>query len=355
MRTAPRMLPLLGTAAALVAGPILGATVLAGEPTIVVQPGDTLSQLALNHGVGVEQLVAVNGLDDPDRIYVGQRLSLAPDTTAPAPLSPAVPASSTHVVARGENLTWIARRYGTTVEAIVAANGITNPRLILAGQQLSIPGEPAAPAPADPPPAPAPATAQPITHVVASGENLTWIARRYGTAVETLVAANGITNPRLIFAGQQLVVPAATTPASAGASAPATTPERDVVRQMVVEEAGRFGVPAAFALAVAWQESGWRQDARSSAGAVGVMQLLPATAEWVGAVILGEPVDITDARSNIRAGVSLLAHYLARYGSRELALAAYYQGQAGTDRHGVYPSSRLYVDSILALEAAFGS
>lgn len=287
MRTPPRMLPLLGTAAALVAGPILGATVLAGEPTIVVQPGDTLSQLALNHGVGVEQLVAVNGLDDPDRIYVGQRLSLAPDTTAPAPLSPAVPASSTHVVARGENLTWIARRYGTTVEAIVAANGITN--------------------------------------------------------------------PRLIFAGQQLVVPAATTPASAGASAPATTPEREVVRQMMIEEAGGFGVPAAFALAVAWQESGWRQDARSSAGAVGVMQLLPATAEWVGAVILGEPVDITDARSNIRAGVSLLAHYLARYGSRELALAAYYQGQAGTDRHGVYPSSRLYVDSILALEAAFGS
>ena len=58
-------------------------------------------------------------------------------------------------------------------------------------------------------------------------------------------------------------------------------------------------------------------------------------------------------RSNVRAGVTLLKHYLV-YGSRPMALAAYYQGQAGTDRHGIYPISQPYVASILLLERMFG-
>jgi N-acetylmuramoyl-L-alanine amidase len=288
MSISPRGLPPYGVATALLLiAPILGATVLAAEPSVVVQPGDTLSELALEHGVGVEQLVAMNALADPDRIYVGQRLILAPDT-----------------------------------EGIPAA----------------------APTAANP-------TAPSTVHTVVSGENLTWIARRHGSTVEAIVAANAIANPRLIYAGQQLSIPGAQAPAS---SVSLLSPEREAVRQMLVEEATRQGVPSPFVLAVAWHESGWRQGALSSAGAVGVMQLLPATGQWVGDVMLGQPVDIHDVRSNIRAGVRLLAHYLNRYGSRELALAAYYQGQAGTDRHGVYPGSRAYVNSILHLEIAFG-
>jgi soluble lytic murein transglycosylase-like protein len=61
-------------------------------------------------------------------------------------------------------------------------------------------------------------------------------------------------------------------------------------------------------------------------------------------------------RSNVRAGVRLLKHYLERYHhSRPLALAAYYQGQAGTDRHGIYPVSRSYIASILLLQQMFRS
>jgi soluble lytic murein transglycosylase-like protein len=84
------------------------------------------------------------------------------------------------------------------------------------------------------------------------------------------------------------------------------------------------------------------------------MQLLPATADWVGATMLGERVNLWSTSSNVRAGVALLRHYLHHYaGSRRLALAAYYQGQAGTDRYGVYPVSEPYIDSILILEAMF--
>jgi soluble lytic murein transglycosylase-like protein len=131
--------------------------------------------------------------------------------------------------------------------------------------------------------------------------------------------------------------------------------ERDAIRRMIVEEATAQGVPAALALAVAWQESGWRQGVVSYAGAIGVMQLMPTTADWVGDTMLGRTVDIHDARDNIRAGVRLLAHYLARYGAdSDLVLAAYYQGQTAADRHGVYAVSRPYISSIRALTRIFG-
>ena len=115
-----------------------------------------------------------------------------------------------------------------------------------------------------------------------------------------------------------------------------------------------FGVPPAFALAVAWHESGWQQGVVSSAGAIGVMQLLPTTADWVGEAMLRTAVDPRDLRQNVRAGVRLLAHYLHRYaGDRGKVLAAYYQGQSAVDRHGIYPVSRPYIASIAVLEALF--
>ncbi len=93
----------------------------------------------------------------------------------------------------------------------------------------------------------------------------------------------------------------------------------------------------------------------SHAGAVGVMQLMPGTADWIGQTMLGRPVRIRDARSNIVAGIWLLRHYLDRYdGNRDLVLAAYYQGQRAVDSHGIYPVSRPYIASIRSLERLFG-
>ena len=93
----------------------------------------------------------------------------------------------------------------------------------------------------------------------------------------------------------------------------------------------------------------------SHAGAVGVMQLMPATAEWVGETMLRRHVAIYEAQSNIAAGVRLLSHYLHRYGgNRDLVLAAYYQGQRAVDHYGIYPVSRPYIASIRRLEQLFG-
>jgi LysM repeat protein len=357
---------------ALVAASIL-STVAIGADEVVVRSGDTLTAIARRHDLTISRLVELNGLSDPSRIYAGQRLRLepAPKPAASAPAAQdaaAEPASKerVHTVRAGEHLTRISRTYGVTIAEIVAANDLADPSRIFAGQRLTIPGVAAAPAkpkPAAAAPAPAPASKARV-HAVRAGEHLTGIARAYGVTIAAIAQANDLADPSRIFVGQRLTIPGVPAPSSAAkasassampASMAALVAERDAIRRVIVEEARRFDVPPAFALAVAWQESGWQQGVTSWAGAVGVMQLLPATGEWVGEAMLGKPVDLADPRQNVRAGVRLLAHYLDRYdGNRDLVLAAYYQGQTAADRHGVFRVSRPYIASIKVLERLFG-
>ncbi len=324
---------------------------------IVVRPGETLTSISRQHGVSIERLVELNEIANPSRIYAGQRLRLDGAPPAAAPTAAAAVTPRTHTVRSGEHLTGIARHYGVTIAQIVAANRIADASRIYAGQRLAIPGVAAAPT------APTAAAAvTPRTHTVRSGEHLTGIARHYGVTIAQIVAANRIADASRIYAGQRLAIPgvaaAPTAPTAAGRAMPASMAElvarRGAVRAVVVEEARRFGVPPAFALAVAWQESGWQQGVVSSAGAIGVMQLLPSTADWVGEAMLGTAVNPRDLRQNVRAGVRLLAHYLDRYdGDRGKVLAAYYQGPTAVDRHGIYAVTRPYIASIAVLEALF--
>jgi len=102
------------------------------------------------------------------------------------------------VVQYGEHLYRIALRYGTTVEAISAANGIANPSLIYAGQSLVIPSTGAQTSTT---------SAGETTYVVQPGENLFRIALRYNMGYLYLAQYNGITNPSSIYAGQVLRIP----------------------------------------------------------------------------------------------------------------------------------------------------
>lgn len=298
-----RSAALLSLLSAVVAGPVLASAVLAADPTVIVQPGDTLTGISRRHGVSIARLVELNALANPNRIRAGQRLRLAAGAPASGGGSsaPAAAAARTHTVRAGEHLTGIARHYGVTIAAIVSANRLADPSRIYAGQRLSIPG--GAPSGGGT----SPSSAAPDTS-------------RMPASMAALVTA------------------------------------RDGVRRSIVQHADAFGVPRGFALAVAWQESGWQQQVVSHAGAIGVMQLMPDTARWVGETMLRTSVDPRDTGQNIRAGVRLLAHYLQRYdGNWDLALAAYYQGQTAVDRHGIYGVSRPYIASIKALAELFDS
>jgi putative chitinase len=92
----------------------------------------------------------------------------------------------------------IALRYGTTVDAIAQANGITNPQLVYVGQQLTIPsttGQPAQPSSGG------------TTHVVQPGDNLFRIALRYNMSHLTLAQYNGIAYPYTVYVGQVIRIP----------------------------------------------------------------------------------------------------------------------------------------------------
>ena len=355
----------------LAAGPFLAAAVLAASDA-----GERADNV---HSSGFRQ-------HEPE-MAAPVSLTRASGGGAPARTSPAS-APRVHIVARGENLWSIARFYRVSLSELVRVNGISNASRIRVGLRLTIPGEnaapppAAAPAPAPPPALPAATTPPPAppsptggVHVVARGDNLWSIARFYRVSLSALISTNGIADASRIRTGQRLTIPGGPPPITAPAAAPAPAPapppvsaapamsprmaelvaQRSPIRQLITEEATAAGVPVPFALAVAWQESGWRQDVVSSAGAIGVMQLMPGTARWIGEAMLGRPVNPKDARDNVRAGVRLLAYYLARYGgNRDLTLAAYYQGQGAVDRHGIYPVSRTYIASINALVRLFG-
>ena len=334
----------------------------ATDRVVVVHEGDTLSEIALLHGVSVARLMALNSIANPNRIYPGQRLRLATEPAAAtkpaAQPAPAPVQSIVHVVRAGEHLTGIAHRYGTTISAIVGTNRIKDPSYLRVGQRLTIPVTGAA-AGAEASLAAVIVTA-PTVHIVVAGETLTGIAHRYGVTIGAIATTNGLNDPSYLRVGQRLTIPGTpATMAFATAGMPARLASLVIARaqigQIVAAEAKIQGVPVALALAVAWQESGWQADAVSPAGAVGVMQLTPPTADWVARTMLHENLNLTDAHSNVRAGVRLLKHYLARYhGDTSLVLAAYYQGQTAADRHGVYRMTRPYIASILALENFFG-
>lgn len=91
-------------------------------------------------------------------------------------------------------------------------------------------------------------------------------------------------------------------------------------QSLVSSAASANGVPAGLVAAVIQQESAWQPEAGSSAGARGLMQLMPATARSLGVT------DITDVNQNVNAGTKYLSQMLNQFGNTEVALAAYNAG-----------------------------
>ena len=116
--------------------------------THIVQRGDTLNIIAARFGTTASHLASLNGLWNPNFIYVGQVLKV-PGTAAPSAPPAAPQTTCTYWVKRGDTLTKIALQHRTTVWAMAIANNLANPSFIWVGQRLEIPGcsQGAAPAP----------------------------------------------------------------------------------------------------------------------------------------------------------------------------------------------------------------
>ena len=111
-----------------------------GPLSVLVEVGDSLSKIAKRYDTTTEILAAINGICDVNQIYVGQKILLAAagsetdDGVDPEPISVTV------IVEAGDSLSKIAKRYDTTVDDLMVANDITDPNLVLVGQELVVSG-----------------------------------------------------------------------------------------------------------------------------------------------------------------------------------------------------------------------
>lgn len=130
------------------------STVSAEGKTYVVKKGESLSRIASKVGISARDLAAINGIDNPNKIRIGQKLILPPHANvssvgsapAPAPAKPAVSTpvkpmvtGGTYTIQKGDSLSKIARKYGVSAKQLSAANNITDPNKIRIGQKLNVP------------------------------------------------------------------------------------------------------------------------------------------------------------------------------------------------------------------------
>jgi len=158
----------------------------------IVKAGETLSHLARRYSVTVNALAAANGLSNASYIYVGQRIYIPAANGAPAGCA------SYYYVRHGDTLSGVAAWFGIDTYSLAAANYLSNASYIYVGQKLCIPniyGGPSYP----------PSGGHGYGHyTVKAGDTLSQIAKSNGTTVHKLMHINGLHNPNYIYVGQKL-------------------------------------------------------------------------------------------------------------------------------------------------------
>lgn len=240
---------------------------------------------------------------------------LSLSVVAPAQAS----AEEAHIVKWGDTLSEIAERYGLTIDQLIALNGIEDPDLIITGQFLSLTKGTGEPLQGGPQPAPEDAA----------------------EVVEEPVATYGDSSANWARVESGQLPPAF---------------DRELIRELLIDAAHRYGWDPYIILAQAWQESYWSQNEVSWTGAIGVMQVMPDTAAEMEAWYFGHEMNTWhSAYDNIEMGVAYLTVLYNETGSVDNALASYYQGWGSVQRDGWFPDTDEYVSRIYMFRDMFAA
>ena len=374
----------------------------AAAPAVyTIARGDTISAIAGRYGLDTFAVLKLNNLQANTIIYPGQKIKLTGSTPAPAAPKPSAPAKSTpttpasgggsvYVVKSGDTLSAIATRHGVGLSEIFKWNGLGMSSVIYPGQKVKVGGGSSTPATSAPvtaaapkPSAPAPASSG--SYTIKAGDTLSGIAARNGVRLSDVLSANRLTMSSIIYPGQKLVIPGASTIAPAS-STPATTtplvpstflgfsypaavvssanqnkallnaspvPTRQQMKSIVADTARRMGVDASLALAFAFQESGFDQRAVSPANAIGTMQVIPSSGEWASDLV-GRKLNLLDPYDNATAGIAIIRQLVRTSPDVDTAIAGYYQGQYSVSQNGMFEDTKGYVAAIKANRQLFG-
>jgi len=161
-----------------------------GGTTYVIKPGDTYYSLARRFRTTVKALVSANPGVDPDKLVIGQTICI------PVPVPPGpCPGGFTYQIVVGDTIYRLARRYKISVEALLAANPGVDPDNLKIGQTICIPA-----------PSPAPSCTG-FIYMIKSGDSFYILARRYNIPMEAIMAANPGVDPNNLQIGQSICIP----------------------------------------------------------------------------------------------------------------------------------------------------
>lgn len=158
-----------------------------GTRQIIIQYGDTLSYLARKYNTTVQRLVELNNIQNPNLIYAGSSLIVPSGETVEDTDNNSTSGQTIYIVKKGDTLDKIAASFETNAISIAIENNISNINLIYIGQRLIIP-----------------TNRNDLNHTLYKirwGDTLWSISRRYGIPIAQIVRLNRIKNPNLIYAG----------------------------------------------------------------------------------------------------------------------------------------------------------
>lgn len=278
------------------------APLVSRATTYTVRSGDTVTAIAIRHGLRTSDVLAWNGLHYSSVIYPGQVLRLTKPASASKPAGKAptthkpATTSKVYTVRSGDTVSRIAGKYGVTVADIVSANHLRNASIIYVGQRLVIKkgaaagaSKPSSSGSTAPKPVPAGNKTSATKYVVRSGDTISAIAARFHVTTQSVLSANGLRWSSIIYPGQSLRIPV---PVIAGLTA-----EQSANVRIIVGVGRSLGVPARgieIALGTAMTESGLRNLNYGDRDSLGLFQQRRSTGWGTKAQIM-DPVSSTTA------------------------------------------------------------
>lgn len=196
-----------------------------------------------------------------------------------------------------------------------------------------------------------------VPHVVQPGESATSLAVEYHAWTAELIEWNDLDPHAQLHVGQRIEIPVVLSALPENQGKKKTdkkrnkhaNPSRERVRRVIERTADEHGVGKNLALAIAWQESGWQMHHVSSANAIGAMQVLPTTGEWMS-LYAGRDLKLRKTRDNVLAGILLLKYLGDETRTTRRQIAGYYQGLGAVREHGLYDDTKHYVRNVQAIK-----
>ncbi len=349
--------------------------------TYTVKAGDTLSGIAAKHNMSLQALLSKNGISASKIIRPGDKIKIngssnssSSNSKSSAPKSSK--SSASYTVKSGDTLSGIAAKHDMKLSQLLSLNGISASKKIFPGDKIKVSGSNGSSNSSSKAPKSSAPTSS--TYTVKSGDTLSGIATSHNMKLAALLDLNpSISTQTPLKIGTKLKVNGSSISSTSDNSKPRkvpntflgrtyedhvvndanenknyldsiSVPSRSEMQSIITAQANRMGVDPALALAHGMQESGFNMRAVSPANAIGAMQVIPSTGEWISGRV-GKKLNLMDPQDNALAGVAVIRYNLDNTDNLDEAIAAYYQGLGGVRKYGMYEDTKKYVAGVKSL------